>query len=1031
MPRKPTGRHAAPPIPLGVRLKSPAMKLSSAAALTALGLTGLTAAPAAADERPSSQTTNVSSEAPVDDSTEATAEDTEQADEPAAEEAPKDDAPAEDEPAEEPAPNAEPTLAGAGDTSVAHGAGFDALAGVSASDAEDGDLTGAISVEGNVDTDTPGSYKVVYTVTDSSGASATVTRTVTVDEPANTAPTFSGVSDSTISQGDSFDALAGVSASDAEDGDITGSIKVSGSVDASTVGTYTLTYSVTDSAGETVEATRTVTVANEAPVFAGVDDTEVQQGGDFDPMAGVSASDAEDGDLTSKIEVEGSVDTSTEGTYTLTYRVTDSGGETVEATRTVTVANEAPVFEGVDDTEVQWNGDFDALDGVTASDREDGDLTGKIEVSGSVDTSTVGEYTVTYSVTDSGGETTEATRTISVVNEAPVFEGVEDADVAQGSDFDPMAGVSASDREDGDLTGSIKVEGSVDTSEEGTYTLTYTVTDAAGETVEATRTVSVTNEAPVFEGVDDKTVVERADFDPLEGVKATDREDGDLTDKIEVTGSVDTNVPGTYKLTYAVTDSFGKTTSAERTITVEVYDGAPVFKGVDEVTVSQGSDFDPLAGVSASDESDGDLTDKIEVVSNGVDTGTAGKYTVVYRVTNSFDNSTTVERTVVVVNDAPTISGAGNTEVQWGGGFDPYSGVSAYDKQDGDLTGSIKVEGWVDTSTEGDYTLTYRVTDSGGETTTVSRVVSVVNAAPEFSGVGDTSVAEGGAFDPMAGVSASDREDGDLTGKIEVEGWVDTSTAGDYTLTYRVTDAAGKTAEATRVVTVTSGEDPTDPDPDPNPDPDPEPDPDPTDPDPTDPDPTDPDPTDPDPTDPDPEEPGEDEDPEGSDDPEDPAESEDPADPEEPGDDPELPGLDPDAPEDETAGSGDDDLPGLSGDEDGNTSNEEDNLPGLDSGEDPGAEDLPGLSGDEDSSTSDDEEDTPGLEREDEDEASPTPSPSEETTPDTNASEAPDAENGAGIWGWIAGALAAVAAAATGLWLFLFGRRKNDDEETG
>lgn len=47
------------------------------------------------------------------------------------------------------------------------------------------------------------------------------------------------------------------------------------------------------------------------------------------------------------------------------------------------------------------------------------------------------------------------------------------------------------------------------------------------------------------------------------------------------------------------------------------------------------------------------------------------------------------------------------------------------------------------------------------------------------------------AFDPKAGAAASDEEDGDLTDKILVEGSVNTEKAGEYTLTYSVTDSEG------------------------------------------------------------------------------------------------------------------------------------------------------------------------------------------------------------------------------------------------
>ncbi|VEU83166.1 ABC transporter substrate-binding protein [Acholeplasma hippikon] len=77
------------------------------------------------------------------------------------------------------------------------------------------------------------------------------------------------------------------------------------------------------------------------------------------------------------------------------------------------------------------------------------------------------------------------------------------------------------------------------------------------------------------------------------------------------------------------------------------------------------------------------------------------------------------------------------------------------------------------------------------------------NNAPVISGANDTSIVVGTAFDPKAGVTASDKEDGNLTDKIVVTGTVDVNTVATYTLTYSVTDSGDKTTEKIRKVTVT------------------------------------------------------------------------------------------------------------------------------------------------------------------------------------------------------------------------------------
>ncbi|WP_434472064.1 immunoglobulin-like domain-containing protein [Aeromonas veronii] len=161
----------------------------------------------------------------------------------------------------------------------------------------------------------------------------------------NGKPVFSGLSDTRIKQGTAFDPLAGVSASDKEDGDLTGQIQVEGSVDSQRIGLYPLTYKVSDRDNNVTEQVRTIEVYSMKPVFSGVTDTTLELGTPFDPMAGVSAHDEEDGDLTAQIKVSGSVDSSKVGRYTLTYQVSDSAGQQVTQQRNVTVREQGAVCE--------------------------------------------------------------------------------------------------------------------------------------------------------------------------------------------------------------------------------------------------------------------------------------------------------------------------------------------------------------------------------------------------------------------------------------------------------------------------------------------------------------------------------------------------------------------------------------------------------------------------------------------------------------------------------------------------------------
>ena len=152
---------------------------------------------------------------------------------------------------------------------------------------------------------------------------------------------------------------------------------------------------------------------------------------------------------------------------------------------------------------------------------------------------------------------------------------------------------------------------------------------------------------------------------------------------------------------------------------------------------------------------------------------------------------------------APVISLAGSSSVTHEQGTsytDP--GATSSDSVEGSLT--VVITGTVDTATAGIYTLTYTATDSMGNTTAVTRTVTVSDTtAPVISLIGSSSVAhEQGTPYTDPGATSSDTVD-DLGMTVVTTGTVDTATAGTYTLTYTATDGAGNVSNVvTRTVTV-------------------------------------------------------------------------------------------------------------------------------------------------------------------------------------------------------------------------------------
>ena len=73
-----------------------------------------------------------------------------------------------------------------------------------------------------------------------------------------------------------------------------------------------------------------------------------------------------------------------------------------------------PVLNGVVNVTIFIDEDFDPMEGVTAIDDVDGDITDQIVLTGTYDTSRVGTYFLRYTIEDSAGNRTERTRYLTV-----------------------------------------------------------------------------------------------------------------------------------------------------------------------------------------------------------------------------------------------------------------------------------------------------------------------------------------------------------------------------------------------------------------------------------------------------------------------------------------------------------------------------------------------------------------------------------------------------------------------------------------
>ncbi len=309
------------------------------------------------------------------------------------------------------------------------------------------------------------------------------------------------------------------------------SVEDPGSTTFSTAGTYTVTFSVTDNDGETASETVTIQVNGVpdtspiASIASPSGSVTIDEGESVDFQGNVANGNGpftylwnfDGGAGNVYVEDPGSITFYTAGTYTVGFIVTDNDGDTDSATVTVQVDDipdssplatitspsgsvtivqgqsvdfQGNVANGNGPFSYSWNFDSGASDSTAQNP-------------GSVVFSTAGTYNVTFTVTDSDGDTDSDSVTITVAPDSSPIASITS----------PSGSVTIEEGQSVDFQGSVtngngpftylwnfnggasnftdEDPGSVVFSNDGTYNVTFTVTDSDGDTDNAAVTVTV------------------------------------------------------------------------------------------------------------------------------------------------------------------------------------------------------------------------------------------------------------------------------------------------------------------------------------------------------------------------------------------------------------------------------------------------------------------------------------------------------------------------------------------------------------
>ncbi len=833
-----------------------------------------------------------------------------------------------------------------------------------------------------------GSSDITVRATDTGGQFVETTFTVTVN-PVNDTPTTSGIADITVDE-DAADSVVDLFAAFADVEDLNTALTytitnntnpglftsttidgVAGSLTldyaANQNGSSDVTVRATDTGGQFVETTFTVTVnpVNDIPTTVGIADITVDEDAadsvvdlfaafadveDLDPALTFTITGNTNPGLFTSTTIDGVAGSLTldyaanqNGSSDITVRATDTGGEFVETTFTVTVnpINDTPTTVGIADITVAEDAADSVVDLFAAfADVEDLDSALTYTITNNTNPglftattidSVAGSLTLDYAAnqngaaeitvrtTDTGGQFVETTFTVTVnsVNDTPTTVGIADVTVAEDAadsvvdlfaafsdveDLDPTLTYTITNNTNPGLFASTTIDGVAGSltldyaaAQNGSADITVRATDTGGQFVETTFTVTVNpvNDTPTTVGIADVTVDEDAadsvvdlfaafadveDLDPALTYTITNNTNPGLFTATTIDGVAGSltldyaaNQNGAADITVRATDTGGLWVETTFTVTVNPVNDTPTTVGIADITVAEDaadSVVDLFAAFADVEDLDSALTYTITNNTNpGLFTsttidGVAGSLTLDYAAnqngtaditvratdTGGLFVETTFTVTVNAVNDTPTAVGIADITVAEDAAdsvVDLFAAFADVEDLDSALTYTITnntnpglftsttIDGVAGSLTlnyaadqNGSSDITVRATDTGGQfvETTFTVTVNPVNDIPTTSGIADITVAEDAAdsvvdlfaafadiedLDPALTYTITNNTNPGLFTATTIDG-----VAGSLTLNYaadqngaaditvRATDTGGQFVETTFTVTV-------------------------------------------------------------------------------------------------------------------------------------------------------------------------------------------------------------------------------------
>ena len=670
-----------------------------------------------------------------------------------------------------------------------------------------------------------GPNTVILTVTDASGNTSTCTSTVTVSD---TVSPIASCQDITLFLDGA--GMASIVAADIDNGstDNCTTVTLAADITAFTcaeVGPNTVILTVTDGSGNTSTCTSTVTVTDTiTPIITCPADVLVSN----DPGL-CSASSVAIGTAVATDNCTVSVTITNDapavfpvGVTVVTWTGVDPSGNSATCTQNVTVEDvENPIITCPADVTVGNDAGVCEATGVnlgtpTVTDN----CTPPFSVTVTNNAPTVfpvGSTNVTWTATDSEGNIGTCTQIVTVEDtEAPMITCPSDVTVSTNPGICAAAGVTLGAPVTTDNCGVVSVTNDASgIFMLGSTTVTWTVTDAAGNSSTCTQIVTVEDtEAPVIACPIDVVVSSDAgscDADALGVVLGTP-----ITNDNCTVATVTNDAPSTYPLgnttvTWTVTDAAGLTATCTQMVTVMDTENPTITCPID-VTVSADAGICDASAVVLGTPVTADNCTIASVTNDAPLTFPLGNTTVTWTVTDDAGNMATCTQVVTVEDtEAPMIVCPSDVTVSASGGICSASAVALGTPVTSDncSIASITNDGLA-TYPLGATTVTWTIVDGSGNTSTCTQLVTVEDTElPSIACSADIIVsADAGSCDATGVVLISPVTNDNCSVANVSNDAPSAFPLGVTTVTWTVEDGSGNLNTCEQLVTVTDDEAP-------------------------------------------------------------------------------------------------------------------------------------------------------------------------------------------------------------------------------